>query len=80
MGNLLPFVASLCGPTAKVKFFSRPSVMNLFWISVAASGVGKSQSRGRMISEPMEYILSKEGHDVIDFEVSKFTRAGIFFY
>ena len=51
-------------------------VWNLFWIVVAASGAGKSQSRKRFISEPLEYILSNGRVKIGDFEISKFTRAG----
>lgn len=76
MGILLPFIASCCGPKTKGRFLSRPSVLNIFWINVAASGTGKSQARRRLISEPLEYIISNTSHDIQDFEVSKFTRAG----
>ena len=76
MGNILPFVASCVGPMTHGLFFTRPSCLNLFWITIAASGAGKSQSRQRFISEPLEYILKQQGHDIKDFELSKFTRAG----
>ena len=76
LGVLLPFVASLCGPKTTGLFLTRPSVLNLFWLNIAASGVGKSQCRLRMLTEPLTYLLEKSGHEVQDFEVSKFTRAG----
>ena len=38
----------------------RPSVLNLFWLNVAASGVGKSETRKQLVSEPPEYIFSQE--------------------
>ena len=76
MGNILPFVASCVEPTTHGLFFTRPSCLNLFWITIAASGAGKSQSRQRFISEPLEYILKQQGNDIEDFELSKFTRAG----
>ena len=76
IGTVLPFVASCVGPTTHGLFFTRPSCLNLFWITVAASGAGKSQSRQRFISEPLEYIMKHHGNDIKDFEVSKFTRAG----
>ena len=76
MGVLLPFIASCCGPKTHAKFLTRPSVLNLFWINVAASGVGKTQTRRRMISEPLQYILKNCGSEVKDFEVSRYTRAG----
>ena len=52
------------------------SCLNLFWIIVAASGAGKSQSHKRFISEPLEYILTNGQVKMKDFEISKFTRAG----
>ena len=76
MGNVLPFVASCLGPRTRGHFLTRPSCLNLFWIVVGASGAGKSQSRQRFISDPLEYLLSMSGSEVKDFEVSKFTRAG----
>lgn len=76
MGLILPFVSSLIGPRTKGKFFCTPSVLNMFWINVAASGTGKSQCRHRFVSKPLEYIMKHCGHDVQDFEVSKYTRAG----
>ena len=72
MGTILPFVASCMGPKTRGHF----SCLNLFWIVVAASGAGKSQSRKRFITEPLEYILSNGRVKIEDFEISKFTRAG----
>ena len=76
LGVLLPFISSLCGPNTRSIFLTRPSVINLFWINVAASGVGKSQSRKCMVSEPLKFILDNSDHGLVDFEVSKYTRAG----
>ena len=50
---MLPFVAACLGPTTRGHFMTRPSVLNLFWLNVAASGVGKSETRKRLVSEPM---------------------------
>ena len=76
MGVMLPFVSACLGPTTRGCFMTRPSVLNLFWLNVAASGVGKSETRKRLVSEPFEYILSQKDVKLKDFEVSKFTRAG----
>ena len=73
MGVLLPFISTTCGPLVRELFLTRPSIINLFWINVAASGVGKTQSRKRMVSEPLKFILSNTYHAVEDFEVSKYT-------
>ena len=73
MGVLLPFTSTICGPLVRGLFLTRPSVINLFWINVAASGVGKTQSRRRMVSEPLKFILSNMDHAVEDFKVSKYT-------
>ena len=45
MGVMLPFVSACLGPTTRGCFMMRPSVLNLFWLNVAASGVGKSETR-----------------------------------
>ena len=76
MGTALPFVASCMGPKTRGHFLTTPSCLNLFWIVVAASGAGKSQSRKRFISDALEYILSNGRVKVEDFEISKFTHAG----
>ena len=76
MGVMLPFVSACLRPTTRGCFMMRPSVLNLFWLNVAASGVGKSETRKRLVSEPLEYIFSQEDVKLEDFEVSKFTRAG----
>ena len=76
MGTVLPFVASCMGPKTCGHFLMTPSCLNLFWIIVAASGNGKSQSRKRFISEHLEYILTNGRVKLEDFEISKFTRAG----
>ena len=48
----------------------------LIWINTAASGLGKSVTRHRFISEPLDYILQVSNGSVPDFEVSRFTRPG----
>ena len=78
MGVMLPFVSACLGPTTRGCFMTRPSVLNLFWLNVAASGVGKSETRKRLVSEPLEYIFTQPDIQIGDFEVSKFTRAGEF--
>lgn len=45
MGVLLPFILTICGPLVCSLFLMSPSVVNLFWINVATSGVGKTQNR-----------------------------------
>ena len=42
MGLLLPFVGSVCGPTTKGLFLTRPSCLNLFWLNISPSGGGKT--------------------------------------
>ena len=74
MGVLLPFISLLCGPKTKGHFLT--SCINLFWINVAASDVGKLQSRERMISQPLAYMMENLDPSCQDFEVSKYTRAG----
>ena len=76
IGVLLPFISSICGPLMKGHFLTRPSCIDLFWINIAALGVGKSQSRQCMKSEPLTYMLQNLDHLFQDFEVSKYTRAG----
>ena len=76
MGTVLPFVASCMGSKTRGHFLTTPSCLNLFWIVVAASGTGKSQSRKKFITDPLEYILNNGRVKVEDFEIFKFTRAG----
>ena len=76
MGTVLPFVASCMGPKTCGHFLTTPLCLNLIWIIVAASGAGKSQSRKKFITDPLEYILNNGRVKVEDFEISKFTRAG----
>ena len=78
MGVVLPFVSACLGPRTKGHFLMRPSVLNLFWINVAASGVGKSVTRHRFISEPLEYIIENSNGAVPDFQISRFTRPGMY--
>ena len=76
MGTILPFVVSCLGPNTRGLFLTRACCLNLFWILVGALGAGKSQSRKRFISEPLEYVLANGRVQIPDFEISKFTRAG----
>ena len=76
MGVMLPFVSACLGPHTKGHFLTRPSILNLFWINVAASGVGKSVTRHRFILEPLDYIRNSSNGAVPDFEISRFTRPG----
>ena len=78
MGNILSFVTSCVGPNTKGVFLTRPSCLNLFWIVVGASGVGKSQSCKHFITEPLKYVLNSGHVSLPDSEISKFTRAGKF--
>ena len=77
MGVVLPFVSACLGPKTKGHFLTRPSVLNLFWINVAASGVGKSVTRQRFITEPLEYLINASNDEIPDFEISRFTRPGM---
>ena len=80
MGVHLPFISLLYGPKTKGHFLIRPSCINLFCINIAASGVGKSQSRERMISQPLAYMMENLDPSFQDFEVSKYTRAGNLYF
>ena len=80
MGILLPFISSICGPTTRCRYMTRPSVCNLFWLNVSASGSGKSQCRNQLVSETLEYILNHTNKEISDFEVSRYTRAGTHSY
>ena len=76
MGVMLPFVSACLGPMTHGCFMTRPSVLNLFWLNVAASGVGKSETCKHLVSESLEYIFGQKDLKLEDFEVTKFTRAG----
>ena len=76
MGTILPFVSSLLGPTTRCRFYTSPYVLNLYWINIAATGSGKSQTRHKFITGPLEYVLANATKPIIDFEVNKYTRAG----
>ena len=45
-------------------------------MNIAASGVGKSQSRKRLIAEPLQYMMHDKELNIPDFEVCNFTRVG----
>ena len=47
-------------------------------MNIAASGEGKSQSRKRLIAEPLEYMMCDKELKIPDFEVCNFTRVGKF--
>ena len=72
MGVVLPFVSACLGPRTKGHFLTHPSVLNLFWINVVASGVGKSVTRHRFISEPLDYIIENSNGAVPDFQILRF--------
>ena len=78
MGTVLPFIGACCGPETKAIFFTQPSVLNIFWMNIAASGVGKSQSIKRLIAEPLEYMMHDKELKIPDFEVCNFTGGGKF--
>ena len=80
MGVVPPFVSACLGPCTKGHFLTCPSVLNLFWINVAASGVGKNVTRHRFISEPLEYIIENSNGAVPDFQISRFTRPGMYLF
>ena len=59
--------------------YSTPiELQNIFWMNIATSGVGKSQSRKRLIAEPLEYMMHDKELKIPDFEVCNFTQAGKF--
>ena len=76
MGTVLPFIAACAGPKTRRVFFTDASSLNLFWLNIAASGVGKSQSRKKFISDPLKYMMQDGNVHVEDFKVCNFTRAG----
>ena len=78
MGTVLPFIAVGCGSETKAIFFTQPSVLNIFWMNIVESGVGKTQSRKRLIAEPLEYMMHDKELKIPDFEVCNFMRAGKF--
>ena len=76
MGVVLPFVLACLGLHTKGHFLTCPSVLNLFQIKVAASGIGKSVTRQCFISEPLDYIIHNSNNAVPDFKISHFTQPG----
>ena len=76
MGVVLPFVFACLGPCTKGNFLTHNSVLNLFWINVTASGVGKSVTRQCFILELLDYIIHNSNNAVPDFEISHFTWPG----
>ena len=76
MGTVLPFIGACCSPNTKAIFFTQPSVLNIFWMNIVASGVGKSQSRKKLIAEPLEYMMHYKELKIPDSEVCNFTRVG----
>ena len=77
MGVVLPFVGSCLGPKTKGLSLTHPSVLNIFWINIAMSGVGKSLTRHKFISELMDYIVCNWNGKVKNFKISRFTCAGM---
>ena len=78
MGVVLTFISACLGLRTKGHFLTQPSVLNLFWINVAASGVGKSVTRHRFISEPLDYIIENSNGAVPNFQISRFTQPGMY--
>ena len=78
MGTILPFITACVGPQTQSVFFTEPSVLNIFWMNIAASGISKSQSCKKLIGQPLEYMMKAKDVEVPDFEVCSFTRAGTF--
>ena len=78
MGVILPFVSACCGPSVRGLFSTRPSVLNLYWINVGSSGSGKTQARERMVAEPMQFMMDNLDDSFNNFEISDYTRAGIY--
>ena len=78
MGILLPFISSLAGPKVRGLWTTEANVINFYTINIAASGVGKSACRKKLISEPIKYILQNNSPTMQfpDMEVNKYTRAG----
>ena len=68
------------GARTKGFFLTRATVLNLFLINVATSGIGKSVTRHRFISEPLDYMIQNSTGWVPDFEISHFTRPGEYFH
>ena len=77
MGFLLPFISSCLEVKIRGLWSTEPAVLNLFWMNIAASGVGKSTARQKLISKPMEYMSHSILDGFKDFEVSHFMRAGM---
>ena len=79
MGVLLPFISSCLDPNTSGLWSTDPGVLNLFWINIAASRRGERIARMKLISEPFEYMIDSN-FDITfpDFEVSRFTRAGMY--
>lgn len=80
MGVLLPFISSCLGPKTTGLWSTDPGVLNLFWMNIAASGVGKSVARSKFVAQSLEYMASKNFNlQIPDFQVSRYTRAGTFY-
>ena len=73
MGVVLPFMSECLGPITKGLFLTHPTVLNLFWINVAASGVGKSVTHHHFISQLLDYMINKSAGHIPDFKISRFT-------
>ena len=72
MGIVLPFMSVCLGPRTKGLFLTHPTVLNLFWINAATSGVGKSVTRHCFISQPLDDMINKSAGHVPDFKISHF--------
>ena len=73
MGVVLPFVSACLGPRTKGLFLTHPTVLNLFWMNIATSGVEKSVMHHCFISQPLDYMINKSAGHVPDFKISRFT-------
>ena len=77
MGILLPFISSCLGLKTRGLWSTEFAVLNLFWMNIAVSGVGKIKARQKLILEPIEYMSCNILDGFKDFEVSRFMRAGM---
>ena len=81
MGTLIPFISAIAGPSVQGHFHTNPSVINFYTINIAASGVGKSQCRKKLVSDPIRHMIrSLPAGTFPDLEVNKFTRAGNYYF